>query len=147
MTAEHGLDHWLPRMPAYWQRARELAVALAQLDGVDVVPAVPQTPLFHVHLHVPRAALDQAHSAHVDEGGLHLYLYSRSTSNPAWSRFELTVGEQAMEIDVTDVRTGCVTRAAPRPLAHHLSKSRNRHDPQRQAPYRLQAALAKGSQH
>lgn len=104
VTAEHGLDRWLPRMPAYWQRARELAAALAQLDGVDVVPAVPQTPLFHVHLHVPRAALDQAHSAHVDEGGLHLYLYSRSTSNPAWSRFEVTLGEQAMEVDVADVR-------------------------------------------
>lgn len=104
VTAEHGLDRWLPRMPAYWQRARELAIEFAQLDGVDVVPAVPQTPLFHVHLHVPRAALDQAHSAHVDEGGLHLYLYSRSTTNPAWSRFEVTVGEQAMEIDVTDVR-------------------------------------------
>lgn len=109
VTAEHGLDRWLPRMPAYWQRAREIATELAQLDGIDVVPAVPQTPLFHVHLHVPRAALDRAHTAHVDEGGLHLYLYAGTTSNPAWSRFEITVGEQVMEIDVADVRTGVQT--------------------------------------
>lgn len=111
VTAEQGLDRWLPRMPAYWERAREIGVALAGIDGVEVVPSVPQTPLFHVLVRAPQAALDHAHAAYVKQGGMQLFRYSRSTSTPSWSRFEVTIGEHAMAIDVSDMRAAMQTVA------------------------------------
>jgi threonine aldolase len=104
LSAEIGLDTLLPRMPAFWQRARELAVSLGSVAGVEVVPDPPQTPLFHVLVHAPADALERAHAAVLDEGGVELFRYARTTTSPRWSRFELTVGENAMAVEVDEVR-------------------------------------------
>jgi threonine aldolase len=104
LSAEVGLDVLVPRMPAFWARARELAAALASVPGVEVVPDPPQTPLFHVHVHAPKDALERAHAALVEERGVELFRYARTTTSPRWSRFELTVGENAMAFDVEEVR-------------------------------------------
>jgi threonine aldolase len=49
-SAQRGLDELIPQMPRFLAHARALAGALAQVSGVIVVPELPQTPLFHVHL-------------------------------------------------------------------------------------------------
>lgn len=66
VAAEIGLDEIVPRMPAYWARAQELAAALVKIDGVDVVPHPPQSPLLHVHLDAPKELLDRARADHTD---------------------------------------------------------------------------------
>jgi threonine aldolase len=104
VSAEIGLDTLVPRMPAFWQRAQELAGALRDLPGVEVVPDPPQTPLFHVIVPVPPAALAAAHQRFVERRGLELFLYPRPTTSPRRSRFEVTVGENAMAVDPQDVR-------------------------------------------
>jgi threonine aldolase len=104
LSAEVGLDTLLPRMPVFWQRAREIAAALADVPGVEVVPEVPQTPLFHVLVHAPKDALERAHAALVEERGVELFRYARTTTSPRWSRFEVTVGENAMTFGVGEVR-------------------------------------------
>lgn len=104
VSAETGLDRHLPQMGAYWARAREIAGSLHDVVGVDVVPRVPQTPLFHVHVEAPRDALDAAHEELLREGGIRLYLHSRTTSHPGRSRFEVTVSQHAMTLSVADVR-------------------------------------------
>lgn len=104
LSAEAGMDRHLPQMETYWARAREIAGALADVAGVDVVPPVPQTPLFHVHVDAPRAALDAAHDDLVGEGGIRLYLYSRPTSHPGRSRFEVTISQHAMTLPIGEVR-------------------------------------------
>ena len=104
LSAEVGLDTLLPRMPVFWERAKEIAAALADVPGVEVVPATPQTPLFHVLVHAPKEALEQAHARLVEERGVQLFLYARTTTSPSSSRFELTVGENAMEFEVEEVR-------------------------------------------
>jgi hypothetical protein len=68
------------------------------------VPDPPQTPLFHVLVHAPKEALEQAHAQLVEERGVQLFLYARTTTSPRWSRFELTVGENAMAVEVDEVR-------------------------------------------
>ncbi|MGP4021615.1 threonine aldolase family protein [Saccharopolyspora sp. 5N708] len=103
-SAEAGIDANLPRMREYWTRARELAAVLAEVPGVDTVPRVPQTPLFHVHIDAPREALDTAHAQLVEEGGMRLYRRSRTTTHPDRSRFEVTIGADAMHLPVPDVR-------------------------------------------
>ena len=104
LSAEVGLHTLVPRMPAFWERAKEIAVALHDVPGVEVVPDPPQTPLFHVLLHAPKAALEQAHAALVEERGVELFRYARTTTSPRWSRFEVTVGENAMSFPVEEVR-------------------------------------------
>lgn len=122
-SAEVGLDRYLPQMGAYWARAREIARALEDVPWVDAVPYVPQTPLFHVHVEAPREAMDAAHTELVGDSGIRLYLYSRTTTNPEWSRFEVTVGEHAMQLPVGDVRD------AIRELAQRSRRTRSTQPP------------------
>ena len=104
LSAEAGLDDLLPRMPVFWERAREIAAALRDVPGVEVVPEVPQTPLFHVLVRAPKEALEAAHAELVETRGVELFRYARTTTSPRWSRFEVTVGENAMAFDVEEVR-------------------------------------------
>jgi threonine aldolase len=104
VAAEIGLDALLPRMPAFWERAKELAAAIGTVPGVEVVPDPPQTPLFHVLVHAPKDALQRAHTELVESRGVELFRYARTTTSPRWSRFELTVGENAMAFGVDEVR-------------------------------------------
>ena len=50
VSAELGLDERLERLPAFAAHARALAAALSTVDGVEVVPNPPQSPLFHILL-------------------------------------------------------------------------------------------------
>ncbi|WP_406832068.1 beta-eliminating lyase-related protein [Pedococcus sp. KACC 23699] len=108
VSAELGLDGLVPRMPAFWERARELAAALRDIPGVEVLPDPPQTPLFHVIVPVPPQALAAAHQRFVERRGLELFLYPRPTTSPRCSRFEVTVGENAMTIDPHEVRASLI---------------------------------------
>ena len=104
VAAEIGLDTLVPRMPVFWDRAQELAAAMGTVAGVEIVPDPPQTPLFHVLVHAPKEALERAHARLLEEGGAELFRYARTTTSPRWSRFELTVGENAMTFEVDEVR-------------------------------------------
>ena len=50
LSAERGLDERLPRMPSFVRKAREIGVALARVDGVDVVPDPPQVAMLHIYV-------------------------------------------------------------------------------------------------
>ena len=48
----------LPRMDAYVQHARAVAEALAAIDGVEVIPDPPQTPMMHLALRTTPAVFN-----------------------------------------------------------------------------------------
>src|SRR6476661_11166049 len=50
VSAELALDQRLERIPEYVEHARALAAALGAVDGIEVVPDPPQTPMFHILL-------------------------------------------------------------------------------------------------
>jgi len=50
LSASEGLRRHLPRMPAYRDRARSLAAALAAVPGWRVAPEPPQVNAFQLHL-------------------------------------------------------------------------------------------------
>ena len=108
LAGEQGLDRHLPQMAAYWERAREIAAALRDVPGVEVVPEVPQTPLFHVRLDAPVEALEAGHRELVDEGAPRLFLSARSSTDPAQSQFEVTISERALALPVDEVRDAMV---------------------------------------
>lgn len=103
LSALDGLDRYLPQMDTLWTRAREIAAVLREVDGVRVVPPVPQTPLFHLHFDVPHAALRAAQDEILD-GGVQVFAYGGTGLHPGCSRVEITISENAMKVPVGDVR-------------------------------------------
>ena len=91
MLALDGLDRHLPRMAEYLDRARGLAARLTGLEGVRVVPDPPATPLFHLHLDAPVAAVKAVRDRIADETGLLL---------PGWMWEAGSTDRTGMEINV-----------------------------------------------
>jgi len=104
IAAETALDERLERMPAYLEHARALAAALATLDGVEVVPDPPQTPLFHIHLDGARDALVDAALTVAEERKVFLFADPSSTLTPGRQRHEAMVGEVTLQLPPDEVR-------------------------------------------
>jgi threonine aldolase len=115
IAAETALDERLERMPAYLEHARALAAALATLDGVEVVPDPPQTPLFHIHLDGARDALVDAALTVAEERKVFLFADPSSTLTPGRQRHEAMVGEVTLQLapdEVRDLYAEILARAA-----------------------------------
>ena len=103
ISALIGLDTLLPRMPAFREHAIAIAAALTA-DGVArVAPDPPQTPMFHIHLPAPRLAVERAAAAMIADHGTQLIGRVRSSPDPTRSSFEVSVGENAMELSPAEV--------------------------------------------
>ncbi|HEY1180260.1 MAG TPA: beta-eliminating lyase-related protein, partial [Phytomonospora sp.] len=99
LAALDGLDNVLPRMPVFRDHAVALAAAI-NADGLaTTVPLVPQTPMFHVHLPVGRAAAVEAAAAMLEETGTHLFGGAAGSPLPGRSVFEVSVGENALAFE------------------------------------------------
>jgi threonine aldolase len=104
IAAETALAERLERMPAYLEHARALAGALAGVDGLEVVPDPPQTPLFHVHLDGPHDALADAALSVAEERKVFLFADPSSTTSPLRQRHEVMVGEVTLALSPDEVR-------------------------------------------
>ena len=104
IAAETALDERLERMPVYFEHARALAAALATVDGVEVVPDPPQTPLFHLHLDGERQALVEAALSVAEERKVFLFADPSSTTSPSRQRHEVMVGEVTLALSADEVR-------------------------------------------
>ena len=93
----------LPLMPAYLERAREIADAVRDLPGVRAVPDPPQTPMLHLLLTTTRDGFRTAARA-LAADGLWTWPDARPTGDPAVRRVELSVGDATMALTVGEVR-------------------------------------------
>ena len=117
IAAGTALDERLERMPVYLEHARAIAAALATVDGVEVVPDPPQTPLFHVHLEGGHDALADAALSVAEEHRVFLFADPSSTSSPTRQRHEVMVGDVTLALspdEVRDLYAEIVERAAGR---------------------------------
>ncbi|MFE0526292.1 threonine aldolase family protein [Micromonospora parva] len=105
LTALHGLDTLLPRLPAHREHAVAIVAAI-NADGVArAFPDPPQTPLFHVHLPVGPDAAMRAADALLAADGVELFGRVRSAPDPDRCSFEVSVGENAMDLTPDEVVT------------------------------------------
>ncbi|MFI6784967.1 threonine aldolase family protein [Micromonospora sp. NPDC050276] len=105
LAALHGLDTLLPRLPAHREHAVAIAVAI-NADGVArAFPDPPQTPIFHVHLPVGPDAAMRAADAMLAATGVELFGRVRSAPDPDRCSFEVSIGENAMELTPAEVVT------------------------------------------
>ncbi|MFE9187977.1 threonine aldolase family protein [Micromonospora sp. NPDC007208] len=105
LTALHGLDTVVPRLPAHREHAVAIAAAI-NADGVArAFPDPPQTPIFHVHLPVGPDAAMRAADALLAADGVELFGRVRSAPAPDRCSFEVSVGENAMDLAPDEVVT------------------------------------------
>ncbi len=138
-SAAMRLDDQLAKMTAYRDRARELAGVLCRLDGLTVNPERPQVNMFHVFLTSDRAALLAARDQTARDHRLWLHGGLQATDVPGIHRFEVTIGDSAMDIDPGDLAVAFehlpdrrLNRRAPTTTAHrydcvHGSVNRQHH--------------------
>lgn len=101
-AAQRGLEGVIARTPRFLDHARALATTLHELPGVSIVPELPQTPLFHVHL---RGNRDLPWERMLDQAQVHrVWLASRIEPSvvPNVSKLELNIGEPAVEISAKE---------------------------------------------
>ena len=98
-----GLRLRLPRMGAYLEHARSIATAVAAIDGVDIVPDPPQTPMMHLHLRTTKAAVVAGVRRMATERGVWTWSGSSATDTPGIRRVELAVGDDTLAFSVGEV--------------------------------------------
>jgi threonine aldolase len=103
LTALDGLHQFLPRMPDYYRHAVAIASAMAEVPGVTVVPAPPQSNGFQVHFDASPDALGRAAVALAEERGTWLFGRFVELPTPGHAFGELAVGEATMRWAPTEV--------------------------------------------
>ena len=104
-------------MGLYHERALLLAERLATLPGVEVLPRRPPTNMMHVYLRAERGRLEHAVMSVARDTRTWICKAIQGTSLPDLSYFELTVGDNTLELEVDEVAalvTDVLSRAAPR---------------------------------
>jgi threonine aldolase len=115
LSAERGLDELLPRMPSFVRKAREIGVALARVDGVDVLPDPPQAAMLHVHV---RGELERVLDALYEiakERRTLIAGFFAPTQVTQVQRTEITVGPASLDVptgEIVELYAELVSRAA-----------------------------------
>lgn len=106
VSAAMRLDEQLEKMPAFRQRALEMAAALAPVPGIKINPDPPQVNMFHVFLEGDAESLLAARDTVAEEDGLWLFGGLRPTDVPNTVKFELTVGDAAFDVELDEMAAG-----------------------------------------
>lgn len=98
LSAKQALSERLGRIDAYVAHAQALAVALADLPELAVLPQPPQTNMFHLFLRGSQAALEQALLEVAAETGVWLFHPLRPCQLPGYWMAEWVVGDASLDI-------------------------------------------------
>src|SRR5450759_5176717 len=103
LSAQKGLDQYLGRMNSYWNRAKELAVALTAFPQIEIVPDPPQTNMMHLFLQGERDRLEAAALEVAEETGVWLFYRLMPTFLPMYQKFEFVVGEATLDLSLEEI--------------------------------------------
>lgn len=103
LSARQGMQAHLGRIPAYCVKAREIAEALSALPQIEILPNPPQTNMMHLFLRGEREKLLDAAWRIADETHTLLFRWLAPAPIPAYSRWELTIGDAGLDIPTEEV--------------------------------------------
>ena len=98
-----GLRIRLPRMRATYEHARAIAATLSKIDGVEVVPNPPQTPMMHLLLRTTPAAFTAGVRRLATDEKLWAWGMSSPSDVPGDRKVELYVGDATMDLDTREI--------------------------------------------
>jgi threonine aldolase len=104
IDALRGLDTRLPLMPAFHDKAKGLAVAIASLPGVLVTPNPPHANAMIVALKGRHDKLVDAAIQVAEQTGLWLFDLPLISPIQGLAMFEITIREAALDVSVDEAR-------------------------------------------
>ncbi len=104
-----ALRRRLPRMPQYFQRAREIAERLRDLPNVEIVPDPPQTSMMHLHMRVGEIAFLRSAARIAESEGIFTWAGTSPGWTPSTRLVEFTVGDATLDFTADEV-AGLVER-------------------------------------
>jgi hypothetical protein len=87
------------QLPAWNQRARDIAAIINAVDGLNTRPAVPRVNFFQVYLEGEVTALQEAHSQVASDTGSFVFGGFRTTALPGVAMAEVHCWENAMAFE------------------------------------------------
>ena len=102
-SALNLLDERRAEMPDRLVHARAIVAALADVDGVRVVPDPPQTPMMHLLFNVSEERFTANARRLADEDGVWVWPQPTPTADPEVVRCELTVGRATCRLTPEEV--------------------------------------------
>jgi threonine aldolase len=112
------LPERLAEMPARFAHARAIAVALAALPGVQVVPPTPHTPMMHLLLDVTADRFAENARGLAEKNSMWVWPEAVATADPNVVRCELSVGRATCQLDPERVAETIAALCAQRPAGH-----------------------------
>lgn len=104
LAARNGLDTKLPRIPAFCNKAVEIADALRGHPAIEIVPDPPQTTMMHLLLRTNATVFRERALDLAEETGVWTFGQTYPSEVPSAQWVELTVGEATMEFTAAEVR-------------------------------------------
>jgi threonine aldolase len=93
----------LPRMPAYFRHAKAIGLALRGVEGVEVLPDPPQSPMLHVRLAVSLDSLVANAKAIARSDGVWTFARPFVSEGPTLQRCELSVGDATLALSAEEI--------------------------------------------
>lgn len=105
LSAKMGLEKHLPKMKAYCDKAREIAAALSQIEDIEIKPNPPHCNMMHVYFRRDPEQLWNTVLDIAEETQTLLMTSCTHSQIPAYSWFELTVGDAALDLSTGEIAT------------------------------------------
>jgi threonine aldolase len=93
----------LPRMARYAKHARAIAKALSKVEGVELVPDPPQTPMMHIYLRTTAEIFNAAVRRVATQQRLWTWGISRASEIPGYRMVELYAGDASLKLSPSDI--------------------------------------------
>jgi threonine aldolase len=103
IAARAAMAERLERMDRYVEKAIAIGSHLSRIEGIEIVPSPPQTNMMHVFLRGDKERLEAAALDIARERGIWLYKTLSPSSLPSYFKFELTVGDAAMDLSEDEI--------------------------------------------
>jgi threonine aldolase len=103
LSAMQGLETRLDRMATYHAKAIEIANVLSAFSEIEVLPNPPHTNMMHVFMRGEADRLEQAALGIAREQKVWLINNFMPGQIPAYQKFELTVGDGALEFNREEI--------------------------------------------
>jgi threonine aldolase len=98
LSARYGLEKYLDQMPAFVQRARQIAAILENFPRVVILPNPPHTNMMHLFIRADAEELEQAHVEFARREKFMLFRRPSPASIPGFQRVEINIHEAAMDL-------------------------------------------------
>ena len=98
-----GLEHHLPQMKAYYDKTVDIAVAISQLDDIEIKPAIPDCNRMFVYFRRDNQRLIDTVLDIASETQTLLFYSSKQSPIPAYAMTEIWIGNAALDLATDDI--------------------------------------------